>query len=77
MVEFSLPALYTGNNSKLGEILLDATKPADPKKPETLFLGMRMPSLILIAQDGVADLHESDFKTHCPIFSVTQHPVTW
>ena len=77
MVEFSLPALYTGNNSKLGEILLDANKVADPKKPETLFLGMRMPSLILTAEDGSAALHESAFKTHCPIFSVMQHPVIW
>ncbi len=77
MVEFSLPALYTGNNGKLGEILLDATKPADPRMPEGLFLGMRMPSLILTAQDGVAHLHESGFKTHCPIFSVTEHPAIW
>src|SRR6202035_225295 len=51
MVEFSLPPLYTGNRSKLGEVLLSVSIVPDPTNIPAVFLGMRIPKT-LIKSDG-------------------------
>ena len=48
MVEYTLPALMTGNRSKLGEILLDAELAPDPNDQGKLVLGIRLPGLWLV-----------------------------
>ncbi|RZL85932.1 MAG: hypothetical protein EOP66_00150 [Sphingomonas sp.] len=54
MVEFTLPDLFTGNHSKLGEVLLDGGGGAASSFTTDLISGIRVPSRFLLAQNGEA-----------------------
>lgn len=55
MVEFTVPDLYTGNHSKLGEVLLDANLANAETFSEERFTGIRVPSRFMLARPGVGE----------------------
>lgn len=77
MVEFSLPSLFTGNRSKLGEVLLDAD-PSVVEPPEIVFVGLRVPNLMLVKSPG-GDMIQtsSSLESHSPVFRRTSCGVEW
>src|SRR6266508_5283157 len=78
MVEFSLPALYTGNRSKLGEILIDGFA-----QPDTADLGkslrfVRLPSLLILKNtSGQMAYSASSMHAHSPIYQHRAHEHVW
>lgn len=76
MVEYSLPALYTGNRTKLGEVLIATT--GDMAKPTELVLALRVPSLFLV-QDGTTGLKPYDcgLTSHSPVYRKDLHVHEW
>ena len=77
MVEFSLPALFTGNRSKLGEVLL-AADPVEPEEYEDVFAGLRLPSLMLVKNaDGETTSTACSLTAHAPIFRRTTNGQEW
>jgi len=78
MVEFSLPALYTGNRSKLGEVLLDAQMVPDPNNPISLIVGLRLPGLLLLKNEtGRFVQHPVGIQSHMPIYLHRGHDHEW
>lgn len=73
-VEFSLPDLYTGNRSKLGEVMLDATLPSDPADLLKLFVGMRLPSVFL---DKDGNQYAFGIESHIPNYQTHSHNHQW
>lgn len=49
MVEFSLPALFTGNRTKLGEVIV-AAQSTLPVKMEEVVLALRLPKLLIVQE---------------------------
>jgi hypothetical protein len=45
MVEVSIPDLFSTNKRKLGELLLDATRPFSSKADDTMFVMARLPGV--------------------------------
>ena len=78
MVEFSLPPLFTGNHSKLGEILIAADAPGVSAFNE-LTLGMRGPEFLFIKDAASLQLvrHPSSIEAHVPIYRVKEHDHVW
>ncbi len=77
MVEFSLPALFTGNRSKLGEVLLEAD-PKDLSEPEAVFVGLRMPNLMLVRNEaGDMVQSPSSLVSHSLVFRRTSCGTEW
>jgi hypothetical protein len=77
MVEYSVPALFTGNRSKLGEVLI-RTDNSGVTKAIDLFLAVRMPSLIAVKdQQGNFGLHESGMSSHSKIYVGRPHDHEW
>ena len=74
MVEFSLPALYTGNRSKLGEVLISSQ--GTPDRP-ALVQALRVPSLILVREGEGLRPFDCDLKAHSPIFRPADHDNEW
>lgn len=77
MVEFSLPALFTGNRSKLGEVLVRS----DVNGATTILdfvEAIRLPSLIAIknASNGF-DVHQIGLKSHSPYYTSRMHGNEW
>ncbi len=78
MVEFSLPALYTGNHSKLGEVLLDSATAPDPTDIAPLFLGARFPSTLILKDSlGALEIHPSSMQAHMPLYRPWGHSHEW
>jgi hypothetical protein len=77
MVEFSLPSLFTGNRSKLGEVLLHAD-PEVVEPPESVFVGLRVPNLMLV-KSPAGDMIQtpSSLESHSPVFRRTSCGVEW
>jgi hypothetical protein len=78
MVEFSLPALYTGNRSKLGEVLIEGFTPPDPADQMTSLLAVRLPGL-LILRDAAGQLTATaiSMTAHSPVYRNRPHHHVW
>jgi len=79
MVEVSLPELFPANKRKLGEILLDATKPISSQLDLSTFVLARFPEhLYMLIKDPNQNIilkqYETDIKTHTKIFGVVDEP---
>lgn len=75
MVEFSLPALYTGNRSKLGEVLISSQGKVGDFL--TGFHAMRLPSLIVLREGDLLETYDSGLVSHSPIFRAAPHDNEW
>ena len=76
MVEFSLPDLFTGNRSKLGEVVMDATTKLEPESGPAL-IAMRLPSLIVVNEGNGLYSWPANLTSHSPIYSVRAHDHNW
>lgn len=76
--EFTMPALYAGNKSKLGEILFDASKPVDPAHLFEAVLAMRAPSLLIkhLGGNNVAQSSAS-LESHSQLFRRVEPGLEW
>jgi len=78
MVEFSLPALYTGNRSKLGEILIDGFAQPDTADLGKSLLFVRLPSLLMLKNtSGQMAYSASSMHAHSPIYQHRAHEHVW
>jgi len=83
MVEFSVPDLFTGNKSKLGEILVGVeVVPQEGNPPAPPFLAARLPGLICIAlsaeeRPGALAVSKCDLDSHSPIYRKSPHDHEW
>jgi hypothetical protein len=69
MVEVSLPQLYAGNRSKLGEVLIDALNEPSPNDLATSLLALRLPSILVKrSEDATMRLYPLSMFAHSPIF---------
>lgn len=77
MVEFTLPALFTGNKAKLGEVLI-ASDVIDPKTYLDVVHAVRLPNLLLMNEDG-SQLKpgESGLTSHAPLYRTVAHDHEW
>lgn len=75
MVEFSLPALYTGNRSKLGELLISSQGQAGDFT--TGFHALRAPSLIVQREGDKLETYDCDLLSHSAIFRAAPHDNEW
>jgi hypothetical protein len=77
MVEFSFPPLFTGNHSKLGEVIVSVGKVATSSADASI-LALRLPGLILIGDErGMLIPHASSLHSHVEIFRVKPHAEIW
>jgi len=75
MVEFSLPSLFTGNRSKLGEMFVSSV---DKGQGIANLLGGRMPGLLTMIDSTGAQKHTKVGVTaHVPYFVAKHHGNTW
>ena len=84
MVEFSLPALFTGNRSKLGEILIRCNyTPGDTwadvvQDINRAVLAIRLPNVLLLNTPSLSyTTIDSNVTAHVPIFEVQPHDHVW
>ncbi|MBP5786713.1 MAG: hypothetical protein J6Y19_02705 [Kiritimatiellae bacterium] len=81
VVEFSFPQLFSSSKRKLGEIVLDATKPIETddfvEGTSSVFLLARLPSVYFIASGNrndnnrlVWDTCKSQIESHVPLMSL-------
>lgn len=77
MVEYSLPSLFTGNRSKLGEVFV-STDMAHGIPPLRLIQGIRLPSLFVV-KDGAGQFvpRATSLKAHSPYYTARQHDNEW
>jgi hypothetical protein len=76
MVEFSLPSLFTGNRSKLGEVLISTRAVGAP--PITRILGLRLPSLLIVPDNaGVFSAHSVGMIAHSAMYVTRPHGHQW
>jgi hypothetical protein len=78
MVEFTLPALFTGNRAKLGEVLIHS----DPSGPVTdlneVVLGMRMPALLVVRGVGGSFVHSPcSLHSHSRVYRKSAYGQEW
>jgi hypothetical protein len=77
MVEFTLPALYTGNRSKLGEVLFDEQFAGQGTLIE-LVAGVRLPGLMLLRDPaGKLTLHAVGIQSHSSVYRRRPHGHEW
>lgn len=79
MVEFSVPALFTGNRSKLGEVLLRTDNTGVTRRVDYI-LAMRLPGLFVLptaGQPGSFSISASAMAAHSPIYLVRPHDNQW
>lgn len=75
MVEFSLPNLFTGNRTKLGEMFISCV---DDGKGVANVLGVRFPGLLLMARDSTNQTaHRLGVTAHVPYFVAKHHGNEW
>lgn len=78
IAEFSLPGLFTGNRSKLGEVILDAKIEYDPKNFQGAVVGVRAPGLLLLIDKKQAvTSHVIGLKSHSAMFRQRYHEHEW
>jgi hypothetical protein len=78
MVEFSLPEIYTGNRTKLGEVLLRANIPPDVSNIMKSILAIRLPRYIVTANPaGALSDYQVSLDTHVPLYRVGDHDHQW
>jgi hypothetical protein len=78
MVEISLPQLYAGNRSKLGEVLIDALNEASSNDLTTSLLAMRIPSILVKRNgDGTMSMYSMSMLAHSAIFEHRQNDNVW
>ena len=92
VVEFTLPDLFTGNHSKLGEVLFDASKSSANAFEVDSLCGVRMPSCFMLAHhDRSSSLNEFlenrarlargvqpfPIDSHSPLYERTPPPRQW
>lgn len=77
MVEFSLPALFTGNRSKLGEVII-RTAVGNAQANTDLVEAVRIPSLF-ISKDPTGQFVQNaiELKAHSPSFLHRPHGNEW
>jgi hypothetical protein len=76
MVEFSLPSLFTGNRSKSGEVIVQASNPGNP--PINLIRALRLPSLVIIPDaSGNMARYSVSMTSHSPIFATQLQDNQW
>jgi hypothetical protein len=77
MVEFGLPALFTGNRSKLGEVLIN-TQVGTVTNSLDLVAGLRLPSIFAVKNAvGAFDIHKVGLASHSPFFTSRMHGNEW
>lgn len=77
MVEFTVPDLFTGNHSKLGEILLEANHESGTTFSKDRVRGIRVPSRFMIARGGEArDIAGYDTRDGVQPQDVRSFPLT-
>jgi hypothetical protein len=78
MIEFSLPSLFTGNRTKLGELLLDAQQAVDLQDLIGVFVAMRLPGLLL-KKNAAGSIEHLNFamQAHAAIFQCRDHDQVW
>jgi len=75
MVEFSLPSLFTGNRTKLGECIITTDLSVNVLDQVLL---MRLPSLIIIKEpNGRFVQHPVSMMSHSPLFIQRSHDHVW
>lgn len=72
MIEVGLPDLFSTNKRKLGEILLDASRPYANKKDFSFFLMARLPGLYAFLEKLDGHNHPIFTTVKCPIVSHTE-----
>jgi hypothetical protein len=72
MVEVGIPDLFSTNKRKLGEILLDASRPYAGKKDYSFFVMARLPGTYAFFQKLDGHKHPCFDTVHCPILSHTE-----
>jgi hypothetical protein len=78
MVEISLPQLYAGNRSKLGEVLIDALSEPSADDFRTSLLALRVPSILVKRGDnGLLRWFPLSMRAHSPIFQHRTHGPIW
>jgi hypothetical protein len=79
MSEITLPGIYTGNRSKLGEVLIKATLPSDDSAAAVNnLLAVRLPGRLL-ARDNSGQMTDNPIAldTHVPIYRMQDHDNQW
>ena len=77
MVEFSLPPLFTGNHSKLGEVIVSVDQVAETSNDASI-LALRLPGLSLVCDEhGALIPHPSSLQSHVGIFRLKSHAEIW
>jgi hypothetical protein len=83
MIEFTLAPLFTGNRSKLGEVLIRASsedyqKNSNPPSPMDITLGVRLPGIVWLSRtnDGMSK-HSISLSSHSPIFRLVDSDHEW
>jgi hypothetical protein len=80
MVEFTFPALLTGNRSKLGEVLVSAEASGSPPKVWEDTFALRVPGFLFLVSDPAQPAlkeYSSGLTAHSPIFRYGQHDHVW
>ncbi|MFT8243255.1 hypothetical protein [Roseomonas sp. BN140053] len=79
VVEYTLPYLYTGNRSKLGEVVVDASKLATVNDNVGDFVAaIRLPGHALIKDTlGNFAFHPMDLDSHSPVFRRADNEHEW
>lgn len=80
LVEFSLPELFTGNHSKLGEVVIAANvEPNVSLVDQPLTLAIRMPDVLLIRNlvENTLESVPSGVEAHLPILRLRPHGPIW
>jgi hypothetical protein len=79
VTEYSLPSLYTGNKSKLGEVLVRATTQVDSNAPFASVIGIRAPSFIALMTSGGDDAQISPLSNfaHSPLMRLSAAEYEW
>jgi len=75
MVEFSLPALFTGNRSKLGDVIVSAVDIGNNSMDRVKAL--RLPSLVVITDPAGPKHYRVSMTSHSPIFVNQPHDHLW
>lgn len=78
MTEFSLPSLYAGNKTKLGELLVASTGEAGQGEVTPTLLAMRFPSGMFVLEDELRGrFYGSECRSHIPLIRNFKHGNEW
>lgn len=77
VVEFSLPELYTGNRSKLGEVIFDAVNAPNSADLSSLLLALRVPGVLVMRDGPDMATHACALLSHCPLHYAVSTNSQW